>query len=138
MAVVALSSIAVRMNHVLLVAAGGALGASLRHYAGLAGLRLLGSAFPYSTMFVNIAGSFAMGLFIAWLAHKAEGSPAGLRLFVATGFMGGFTTFSSFSLDFAVLYERGEMGSAFVYATVSVFFAITALFAGMWLGRVVA
>lgn len=125
------------MNHVLLVAAGGALGATLRHYSNQVALRLLGSSFPYGTMFVNIVGSFAMGLFIAWLAHRAAGSSAGLRLFVATGFMGGFTTFSSFSLDFAVLYERGQMGHAFAYAALSVLVAIVALFAGMWLGRAV-
>jgi CrcB protein len=126
------------MDHVLLVAAGGALGATLRHFSGQAAMRLLGSSFPYGTMFVNIVGSFAMGLFITWLAHRASGASAGLRLFVATGFMGGFTTFSSFSLDFAVLYERGEISAAFAYATLSVLVAIIALFAGMWLARVVA
>ncbi len=75
-----------------------------------------------------------MGLFIELLARKFGGSQE-LRLFVATGILGGFTTFSAFSLDFASLFERGQVGSAFFYAIVSVVISIAALFAGLWLAR---
>ncbi len=124
------------MNHVLIVAAGGAIGAALRHLAGMTALRVLGPGFPWATLFVNIAGSFIMGLFVAWLAHRASGTSNELRLFVATGILGGFTTFSAFSLDVALLAERGEMVPAAFYILSSVLIAILALFAGLWLGRI--
>lgn len=121
------------INHLLLVAAGGAIGASLRHLAGMASLRLLGPAFPYATVLINVTGSLIMGLFIAWLVKK--GGSDNLRLFFATGILGGFTTFSAFSLDVADLLEHGAMGSAFAYVLISVFFSILAVFVGLWFGR---
>lgn len=121
------------INHLLLVAAGGAIGASLRHLAGMASLRLLGPAFPYSTVLINVTGSLIMGLFIAWLVKK--GGSDNLRLFFATGILGGFTTFSAFSLDVADLIERGAMAPAFAYVLISVFFSILAVFVGLWFGR---
>jgi CrcB protein len=123
------------MYHLVLVAAGGAVGASLRHLVNLVSLGLLGPGFPWGTTAINIAGSLAMGVFIEVLARRFGGASNELRLFVATGVLGGFTTFSAFSLDFAVLWERGEAGSALAYAAVSVVGAILALFLGIWLAR---
>lgn len=122
------------MNHILIVALGGGIGAGLRHLTGLAMLRLIGPGFPWGTFTVNIVGSFVMGLFIEMLARRS-GAPAELRLFVATGVLGGYTTFSAFSLDTAVLYERGALLPAFLYVAASVILAIAALFAGLAIGR---
>ncbi len=124
------------MTHILLVAAGGGIGAALRHLANLAALRLLGTGFPWSTLFVNIAGSLAMGLLVGWLARRG-GTPE-LRLFLATGLLGGFTTFSAFSLDFAALWERSAFGPALGYALSSVVLSIAAVFAGLWMMRAAA
>jgi CrcB protein len=122
------------MTHVLLVAAGGALGAAFRHLSGIAAMRLMGIGFPYGTLFVNVFGSLLMGIFISWLARRS-GTSAELRLFVATGFLGGFTTFSAFSLDVANLVERSELSLALTYVLVSVVISIAAVFAGLWFGR---
>ena len=122
------------MIHLVLVAAGGAIGASLRHLVNFAALRLVGPNFPWGTMAINIAGSLAMGVFIELLARRFNASNE-LRLFVATGILGGFTTFSAFSLDFAVLWERGALISALAYTIASVVGAIVALFLGLWLAR---
>ncbi|MEZ5812912.1 MAG: fluoride efflux transporter CrcB [Rhizobiaceae bacterium] len=123
------------MLHLAIVAAGGAIGAGLRHLAGLAALRWMGAGFPWGTLFVNVVGSLAMGLLIAGLARRAGGTSAELRLFLATGLLGGFTTFSAFSLDVAVLWERGETHAAVAYVLASVVVSIAALFAGLWLVR---
>jgi fluoride exporter len=125
------------MNHLLLVAAGGAIGAGLRHLANLAALRLFGPNFPWGTMGINIVGSLAMGILIEALMRRA-GTSNELRLFVATGILGGFTTFSAFSLDFAVLLQRGDTGSALFYVLASVILSILALFLGLWLVRSLA
>ncbi len=122
------------MLQLFLVAVGGAIGASLRHLINLASLRLVGPNFPWGTMAINIAGSLAMGVFIELLARRFNASNE-LRLFVATGILGGFTTFSAFSLDFAVLWERGALVSALGYALASVIGSILALFLGLWLAR---
>ncbi len=122
------------MAHLVFVALGGAIGATLRYLAGLLATRLLGAGFPWGTMAVNIAGSLAMGVLVALLARKS-GVSAELRLFLATGLLGGFTTFSAFSLDVAVLWERGDLPAAFSYVTASVVLSIAALFAGLWLVR---
>lgn len=123
------------MNEFLLVGAGGALGAAARHYVGVISLRAFGSGFPAGTFIVNIAGSLAMGIFIGLLAIKIQGSES-LRLFVATGFLGGFTTFSTFSLDFNTLWDRGDTLLAIGYVVASVVVALLALMFGMWLVRV--
>ncbi len=125
------------MRHVFLVAIGGGLGAALRHLANMGALRLFGPNFPWGTMGINIAGSLAMGIFIELLARRYGGSNE-LRLFVATGILGGFTTFSAFSLDFSVLLERSAMGQALFYALASVILSILALFIGLWLVRMIA
>lgn len=122
------------MTNILLVALGGGLGAAARYLSGIAAMRLFGPGFPWGTIFVNIAGSFLMGLLVAWLAQRSSGDH-GLRLFMATGFLGGFTTFSAFSLDFATLFERGDWMPAFTYVTASVLLSIVALFSGLWLMR---
>ena len=122
------------MQHLLIVALGGALGSGIRHLVNLASLRLFGPGFPWGTLTVNIVGSLAMGLFVELLARRFGGS-AELRLFVATGILGGFTTFSAFSLDVAVLYERGAIAQAAFYVAASLVVAVLALFLGMWLGK---
>ncbi|TGS47427.1 MULTISPECIES: fluoride efflux transporter CrcB [unclassified Mesorhizobium] len=121
------------MLNLLLVAVGGGIGAGIRHLTSMGALRLVGPNYPWGTMAINIIGSFAMGLFIAVLVRR--GGSNELRLFVATGILGGFTTFSAFSLDFATLWERGATLPAFGYALASVIGAIIALFLGLWLAR---
>lgn len=121
------------MLHLVLVALGGAIGAGIRHLSNLGALRLIGPNYPWGTMIINIVGSLVMGLFIGFMARR-DGS-AELRLFVATGILGGFTTFSAFSLDFATLWERGATLPALGYVLVSVIGAIVALFLGLWLVR---
>ena len=125
------------MNNVLLVAAGGAFGASARHLVGVASLRAFGSGFPYGTLIVNVVGCLLMGVFIGLLSARFQSSEA-LRLFVATGFLGGFTTFSAFSSDFTVLWDRGESALAIGYVAVSVLVSLGAFAAGLWLVRTVA
>ncbi|TIN30257.1 MAG: fluoride efflux transporter CrcB [Mesorhizobium sp.] len=124
------------MVNLLLVVVGGGIGAGIRHLTSMGALRLVGPNYPWGTMAINIVGSFAMGLFIAILARR--GGSNELRLFVATGILGGFTTFSAFSLDFATLWERGATLPAFGYALASVSGAIIALFLGLWLARTVS
>lgn len=122
------------MTNLLWVAAGGAIGASLRHLSGTAALRIMGAGFPWGTLFVNIFGSLIMGLFIAWMTKKT-GVSNEIRLFVTTGILGGFTTFSAFSLDIANMVERGAMASAFIYIAGSVVISLAAVFIGLWFGR---
>jgi CrcB protein len=90
----------------LIVFLGGGLGAATRHGINLATARVLGTAFPYGTLLINITGSFIMGLVAAYFAFKG-GASQHWRLFLTTGILGGYTTFSAFSLDAALLYERG-------------------------------
>jgi len=123
------------MTNLLLVALGGALGASLRYLSGIVMLRWLGPAFPWGTLVVNVIGSFAMGLLIAWLSKRTGGASNELRLFLATGLLGGFTTFSAFSLDFANLWQRGDTLTAFTYVAASVVISLLAIFAGLMLVR---
>jgi CrcB protein len=118
----------------LIVFLGGGLGAMLRHGVNLAGLRLLGPNFPYATIFANVSGSLVMGLLAAYFAFKGDASQH-WRLFLTTGILGGYTTFSAFSLDAALLYERGELGMAALYVLVSVALSIGGLFAGIALVR---
>jgi CrcB protein len=125
------------MKHLLLVAAGGAIGSSLRHLVNVAMLRWFGPGFPWGTLAVNILGCFAMGVLVELIARKF-GPSQEMRLFVATGILGGFTTFSAFSLDAAVLWERGALGAAALYVSASVVGALAALFAGLWLARSLA
>ena len=121
------------MNY-LLVFIGGGLGSSLRHTVNVLVARAFGTAFPYHTFIINITGSIIMGLIAGYLALKGEASQP-WRLFLMTGILGGYTTFSAFSLDSALLYERGEVGLALFYVLGSVVFSIAGLFAGLALMR---
>ena len=125
------------MNNLLLVAAGGAAGASARHLVGVVSLRAFGSGFPVGTMVVNVVGCLVMGIIAGLFATRIQGSES-LRLLLATGFLGGFTTFSAFSLDFTVLWGRGETGLAIAYVAASVGLSIAALALGLWLVRTLA
>jgi CrcB protein len=118
----------------LIVFLGGGIGAALRHGVNLAAARTLGTAFPFGTLTVNIVGSLVMGLLAAYFAFKGDASQH-WRLFLTTGILGGFTTFSAFSLDVALLYERGQVAMAALYVGVSVCVSIAALFAGFALVR---
>src|ERR1700744_1277528 len=121
------------MNY-LLVFVGGGLGATLRHLINVTCARCIGTAFPYGTFIINITGSIVMGLIAGYLAFKGEASQP-WRLFLMTGILGGYTTFSAFSLDTALLYERGGIGLALFYVLGSVVLSIAGLFAGLALIR---
>jgi CrcB protein len=121
------------MNY-LLVFVGGGLGASLRHTVNMVFTRAFGTAFPYHTFFINVTGSIVMGLIAGYLAFKGEATQH-WRLFLMTGILGGYTTFSAFSLDTALLYERGETWLALLYVLGSVVLSIAGLFGGLALVR---
>jgi CrcB protein len=118
----------------LIVFLGGGLGASLRHGMNIIAARAFGTEFPYGTLIINVLGSLAMGLIVEYFALKA-GLPQRMRLFLTTGILGGFTTFSAFSLEAALLYERGSTLGAAIYVVASVVLAISALFAGLMIVR---
>jgi len=122
------------MSHAALVFLGAGIGGVLRHAVNLLGLRLFGPGFPWSTVAVNVAGSLAMGLLAGWFASRAPGGGA-LRLFLTTGILGGFTTFSAFSLDAVLLFERGEAVGGSLYVAGSVLLSLAALAVGLALVR---
>ena len=122
--------------NLLLVAFGGAAGSVLRYLVGVWTLRAFGPNFPWGTITVNIIGSFVIGLLVEIVARRFNAS-AELRLLLVTGFLGGFTTFSAFSLDFMLLFERGQMMAAVGYLMASVLLALLAVFAGLSLGRMI-
>ena len=125
------------MFHLLLVMLGGAIGAGARHLTGRATLAAFGIAFPYGTLAVNLIGGFAMGLLVGVLARISVPGE-NWRLFLSVGVLGGYTTFSSFSLDAANMIQRGDLGIAAFYVLVSVIGSIVALFSGLVLVRVAA
>ncbi len=118
----------------LAVAAGGVIGTVARYLVYVAAGQLLGTGFPYATLMVNIVGSVAMGALVETMALVWSTSTA-MRLFLATGMLGAFTTFSSFSLDFAVLFERKDFALCAVYTIASFALSVGALFAGLHLIR---
>ena len=118
----------------LIVFLGAGLGGALRHGVNLASARLFGLEFPYGTLIVNILGSLAMGLLAGYFAFRL-GIPQHMRLFLTTGILGGFTTFSAFSLDAALLMERHAYWSAATYVAGSVVVSLLALFVGLSLFR---
>ncbi len=122
------------MLNVMLVALGGALGSMARYGVSLAAGRWLGLGFPYGTLFVNLTGSFAMGVLVEVLARHFAASPE-LRVFLAVGVLGGYTTFSSFSLDAVALWEGGQQATALLYVGLSTAVGLLALAAGMALAR---
>ena len=119
---------------VLQVALGGAIGASGRYLTGVAAVRAFGHGFPWGTMIVNVVGSVLMGVLVVVLAHKS-----GTRFapFLMTGILGGFTTFSAFSLDALTLYERGEIGIAAAYVSGTLILTLGGIVAGVLLARMV-
>jgi len=119
-----------------LVMAGGAIGAALRFNAAVLAVRLGYVGYPYATLAVNVVGGFAMGVVAALVLRGHIGEP--LRLFMAAGVLGGFTTFSAFSLDLFQMIERGAFGAAAGYAALSVLLSLGALAAGMMITRVVS
>jgi CrcB protein len=119
----------------LLVFLGGGIGSAARHAVNLLAASF-GADVPWGTFAVNVIGSFVMGLAAGWFAFKTgTGGPQHMRVLVTTGFLGGFTTFSAFSLDAVSLWERGEFGLAAAYVAGSVVISIAALFAGLWVVR---
>ena len=127
------------MTAITLVFVGAGIGGVLRHGVNIAALRAFGPGFPWATLGVNVAGSFVMGILAGWLALKAPGDLAHpLRLFVGVGVLGGFTTFSAFSLDLVILWQRGETWFAITYMGGSVTLSIAGLIAGLALVRAVS
>jgi len=126
------------MPVILQVALGGAIGAAMRHLSGGMMIRALGTGFPYGTMFVNIVGSFLMGLAAIYLMERMDGSFGRFAPLLMTGVLGGFTTFSAYSLDALYLIERGRMLAALVYMGGSVALAMLALVAGMAIARMIS
>jgi len=122
------------LKMMMLAACGGAIGAAGRYAVGVGTTRLFGIQFPWGTMSVNVVGSFLMGVLIGALALRGAGNES-LRVFLAVGVLGGFTTFSAFSLDFVSLVERKAHGLAVLYAGSSVVCSIVALMVGLWLMR---
>ena len=114
----------------LIVFIGAGVGGALRHGVNIGAARLFGTGLPWGTLTVNVVGSFVMGLITEYWALKS-GLPQPVRLFLTTGIIGGFTTFSTFSLDTAVLWERGQSLATLAYVLGSVVVSISALFAGL-------
>lgn len=124
------------MQAIILVFVGAGLGGVLRHLIAMSAARALGDDFPYGVMFINISGSLVMGLLVGWLAFRAgENWTRHAQLFVATGVLGGYTTFSTFSLDAFRLIERGQIGLALLYVGGSVLLGVVGLWAGLALVR---
>jgi CrcB protein len=123
------------MRLLLLAAVGGALGAGARHLVNVSMLAWLGSTFPWATFTVNVAGSLLMGIVVEALMPFSGASGAVWRTFLATGILGGFTTFSAFSLDIWVLHDRGQYVALMLYVTLSVLLAVGGLLLGMALVR---
>lgn len=122
------------MQLFLLASIGGAIGAGARYLVNVACAACLAPGFPWATLIVNVLGSFLMGLVVSLIVPWLGGSQA-WRTFLATGILGGFTTFSAFSLDVHSLFERQFNGHLFLYVAGSVVLSVLALFAGMGLGR---
>ena len=121
--------------NLLLVGFGGALGAIARYLLGMASGRTLGTAWPYGTFAANLIGGLCMGLLAGWLAHRGGADQERWRLLLGVGVLGGFTTFSAFSLEVALMIQRREAVGATAYATASVGLAVVALFAGLLIAR---
>lgn len=125
------------MINIVAIAAGGATGAVLRHFFNSGIIMATGAAFPLGILVINVLGSFLMGAMAGVFAHVYEPSQA-MKLFLSVGVLGGFTTFSAFSLDAVLLWERGEIVQSLAYVLCSVVFSIVALVAGLFLVRVLS
>jgi CrcB protein len=122
------------MFQILLVAIGGAIGSVARYLTGLLTIRVFGPSFPWGTLAVNVVGSMAIGVLAELIARRFNASEE-LRLLLITGFLGGFTTFSAFSLDAAAMMERGAFVPAIAYVASSIIVSLLAVFAGLALTR---
>jgi len=123
------------MNKLIFVALGGGAGAVARYLVGVQATRGFGTAWPYGTFAVNLIGGLLMGLLAGYLAHRGEADQERWRLLLGVGVLGGFTTFSAFSLETALMIEKRAYGQAFTYATASVLLSVAALFAGLVIVR---
>jgi CrcB protein len=122
------------MIQVFLVAVGGAIGSVARYFTAQLALRLFGPNFPWGTLAVNVVGSLAIGIFAELIARRFSPTLE-WRLFIITGFLGGFTTFSAFSLDVTTLFERGDLLLAATYVITSLLVSLFAVFAGLAMMR---
>jgi CrcB protein len=122
------------IQYILAVAAGGALGAVVRYLVSIASGRAFGTAFPWGTLIINVTGSFLIGLFAALFATKWN-LPQAARIFLTVGICGGYTTFSTFSMDAWYLIERGQNWASGVYMIASVVLSVAALIAAMQIVR---
>lgn len=118
----------------MIVFVGAGVGGVIRHVFNAFVVSLLGTAFPWGIFLINVIGSTVMGLIAEWFALRGS-APMDVRLFLTTGVLGGFTTFSSFSLDTAAIYERGQPALALLYVIASVAVSIIGIFAGIWAVR---
>ncbi|MDO8410772.1 MAG: fluoride efflux transporter CrcB [Phenylobacterium sp.] len=123
------------MDKLFFVAVGGGVGAVMRYLLGVASLHRFGMGWPVGTFLANVSGGLLMGLLVGWLAQRGGADQERLRLLLGVGLLGGFTTFSAFSLETALMIERRAYGEAFGYALVSVLLSVTALFTGLMLMR---
>jgi fluoride exporter len=123
------------LTHLGWVVLGGGIGSGLRFAVGRLALAAVGPDYPAGTLIVNVLGCVVMGVLAEWLAFRDTGIDVSIKLFMTTGFLGGFTTFSAFALDAAALWERGDAVSAATYVMGSVLLSIGGLFAGMALTR---
>ena len=123
------------MERFLFVALGGALGSTARYATGMAAMRWLGTGWPFGTFTVNVVGGFLMGALAGFLAHRGGLDQERWRVLLGVGVLGGFTTFSAFSLETALMIERREYGVAGAYVATSVLLSVTALFAGLLMAR---
>lgn len=123
------------MQALLLVGAGGAAGAMARYLFGVQALRTLGAAWPYGTFAANVLGGLLMGALAGFLAHRGGGDQEKWRLLLGVGLLGGFTTFSAYSLEIVLMVERRAWGQALTYSLGSVVLSVAALFAGLMLMR---
>lgn len=122
------------LKHLIVAACGGAIGSALRFSVGAVMLRIMGPGWPWGTYTVNLAGSLIMGLAMGWFAFKGAGSSSA-QIFLATGILGGFTTFSAFSLETARMVETKAYGQAAIYAGSSVILGLLMVFAGLFFMR---
>ena len=118
----------------LVVFVGAGVGGAIRHFMNVWVARLMGTGFPWNSFVINVTGSLVMGLVAGWFALKG-GATGHLRLFLATGILGGYTTFSAFSLDAILLWERHDYAGAAYYVGGSVALSLIGLVAGLWVMR---
>jgi len=126
------------MKEIIAIFLGGGIGSVLRYLVNLQITRLAGWAFPLGILTINVTGSLLMGMVAGYFIGKTDVWSQDVRLFLATGILGGYTTFSAFSLDAANLIQRGEPGTAAFYVGASVLFSIIGLFCGLWVIKVLA